>query len=245
MHILITSFDPFGGKKQNNSTLIAKKILVLTRKFRTKHTYSHLQLRTEYNQAAATVLETVATMRAKPEIIISLGEANTSAIRLELRAKNLDNGSITDNAGIKLTEQKIADGLPEYIGSNLPFHQMLYSLNQDQQRMISLSSNAGSFVCNNTMYLCSSKLKDIHYGFIHVPCKHNWKNYFLVRGCAEIIFQMLESLPGLSGKVSRYLPEIGNQNSFPMSLEHINQILAQDDLDEVSKAFLLRAKYIF
>jgi len=170
--ILITAFNPFGGKTTNASLDVLKNL---------DFNLANVNI---YTMILPTVFSTVEDVLlskidlVNPDIILLLGEAgNAKAIRVERVAINIDDARIPDNLGRQPIDQVIKkDGHTAYF-SNLPIKKLVKDLNQNHIHAV-VSNTAGTFVCNHIMYLTldylhRKKADNTIAGFIHFPYIHN------------------------------------------------------------------------
>ncbi len=94
------------------------------------------------------------------------------AIRLERLAFNLADFEIPDNEGAFLQDMPVDTGAPAAIPSRLPLRAIERAL-LDAGIPVRLSSSAGTFLCNATMYTflrASERLQpEVPCGFVHLP----------------------------------------------------------------------------
>jgi pyroglutamyl-peptidase len=163
MRIIVTGFGPFGGMSHNPSEtvlpLLPKRIADLE-----IHT-AILPVETTRVQDALSEL-----YAEKPRAVLHLGLAETrTALSLERVALNVLDFERPDNAGERREDVPVVPGAPLALSSRLPLRAIL---NAWRARAIpaQLSSSAGTFLCNQTMYLSLSQLpSDCPTGFIHLP----------------------------------------------------------------------------
>lgn len=169
--ILITSFEPFGGKSSNNSINVAYEIKNLL-KYNNEIDISLCILPVVYDIAAKKTIECIKKLKNKPKIILSLGEVGCK-IRFEDKAKNrdYDPGTADNKFQVRNNREIIKNG-PKEIKFNLPIQQM-YCAEKDpdiRDEYFTASKHMGGFVCNNTAYILAKTLSaQYQYGFIHVP----------------------------------------------------------------------------
>ncbi len=166
MPILLTGFEPFGELQVNPSQLIVEHFQAEQRP-----DLVGLVLPTAY-QAAGAQIE-AAIQRYQPDAILSLGVAQSrKTISLERIAVNVDDASLTDNAGALASGELIAVEGPIAYWSTLPIQPMLAAL-QAKNIPASISNHAGTFVCNHTFYSARRAVERLNLaipcGFIHVP----------------------------------------------------------------------------
>ena len=168
MHILITGFEPFQGSALNPSEMAAHALAADP---------------PEGVEVTAVILPVhrikgPAALRAalasiQPEAVICLGEASQQAVlSLERVAVNLLEFSIPDNGGDQPVDEPVRAGGPAAYFANLPLRAMLKAI-QAAEVPAALSLSAGSYLCNQVMYVLLDGLAeaegDIPAGFIHLP----------------------------------------------------------------------------
>ena len=162
--ILITAFEPFGGDGINPTQLILERLpeeLGGTR-------LDKLLLPVEFGRAADMAVEEA--LRLSPAAVICLGQAGgRRAVTPELRAVNLMDARIPDNAGFEPHGVPIAEGGPDAMQTRLPVWDIIAHI-----RALGLpaqaSFSAGEYVCNSLMYGVLYRLgESVKAGFIHVP----------------------------------------------------------------------------
>ncbi|MBU6376722.1 MAG: hypothetical protein KGQ59_12040 [Bdellovibrionales bacterium] len=188
--ILITHFDPFGGAPENASKDAAQIAASL---LPSEYDVKVLELPTVYDLAATVALETAKAIQASSELsaVISVGEGSCE-IKLETLGRNRDYApGFPDNAGITRGEQgkpdlvKIDEVGPLAVAMPFPvrraFHRIRWST--EESALLSLSDDAGAFVCNNTAYRLARHFSQpgisIPFTFVHVPnhgCPERQKN---------------------------------------------------------------------
>ncbi len=165
MRILITAFEPFGGRS-DNVTLDVIKLL--------PKEISDMQINTftlPVKRGLCVEWALAAIDRIKPDAVIALGEAGgRNAITVERVAVNLDDFRIEDNAGNKPVDEPIVSGGPDALFSTLPTRRIVDGITE-LGIPCSLSYTAGTFVCNHLMYglLYASREENRPTGFIHLP----------------------------------------------------------------------------
>jgi len=90
-------------------------------------------------------------------------------------AVNYRSGEKPDKAGRRKTSSPIDTSGPDGLFTNLPVEGLVASLNQ-HGIPASLSLSAGSYLCNDTMYLIvrAARHGGFSGGFAHVPCHSEW-----------------------------------------------------------------------
>jgi pyroglutamyl-peptidase len=159
--ILVTSFEPFDARGQNQSFEIAKKL---------KH-IDHLSLPVVFNEAFQGLQQYLKTHQV--DMIISLGEAPVTSIQLEYLALNRMHARIPDNKGKQPLHQHIIEHGQEVYPSSLPLANIERHL-QSLSLRYSVSYHAGTYVCNDLFYRLMHAPLSMPRGFIHVPSDANF-----------------------------------------------------------------------
>jgi len=169
MNILVSYFDPFDAKDNNNSEVVAK---LIEENFKSKNIkLQTCKLRTVFDKAYDILQDCVNAQDVRPDLVISLGESGCKKITLETRGINLDKSIGPDNDGMERNNTLIDPTGEKYLGVTLPLEKAYCALTESQKKSFKISKSAGSFVCNNTLYNGLQKL-DVPYTFIHVPGKN-------------------------------------------------------------------------
>ena len=160
MRILATAFEPFGGRAVNTSALVLEKLPDTVAGCRTEKAL----LPVVFGRAAEKALAHEA------DCILLLGEAGgRNTVTPELRARNIRDARIADNAGQMPRGEKILPDRPEEVPCRLPVREIVEKM-QAEGYGISVSEDAGSFVCNETFYLVSLQCA-VPVSFIHIPAE--------------------------------------------------------------------------
>ncbi len=113
-----------------------------------------------------------ALREVRPQVVIALGQGGgRSAIVVERVAVNLDDAPTADNAGYRPVDQPVVRGAPTAHFSSLPVKAIVSAL-CERGIDASLSTSAGSFVCNHVFYGLMHALvrrPRVIGGFIHLP----------------------------------------------------------------------------
>lgn len=156
--ILITAFEPFGGRAVNTSAEVCR----LLPDTLGGCPVEKVILPVVFRRAAETVLWHEA------DFIFMLGEAGgRAAVTPELRAVNRRNARIPDNAGSQPRDEKIRDDGPEEYRTGIPAERIVQRMREDGYD-IAVSGDAGTYVCNETFYLTGTGSR-VPAAFIHVP----------------------------------------------------------------------------
>ncbi len=161
--VLITGFEPFGGKQTNASWEAVRRlpgrdgdIEICPR-----------LLPVEYMAAGRRLL--AAAEEVLPDLIICTGVAGgRDAITPERIAINWRSAPIPDNAGRTAAGETIDPAGPDGIFTRLRAEEMARDL-QASGLPAAVSFTAGTFVCNDVFYQLMLYGPDVPRGFIHVP----------------------------------------------------------------------------
>ena len=157
MKILLTAFEPFDGRKENQSSKLANQIHL-------EHV-DVLVLPVLY-QFAFTKLRDYLSHKHY-DMIMMLGEGPNKVMHLEHVALNMMDARIPDANGFQPINQPIDDG-PLAIKTTLPLDRFLEIL--DSSHIAHTHSyHAGTYVCNDLFYRMMRLDLQIPCGFIHVP----------------------------------------------------------------------------
>lgn len=167
--ILLTGFDPFGGRNVNISGLVVSH-LAESQPIKGLEIISKI-LPVDKDNAPMRLIDAI--IENRPHAILCLGEASRrSSISIERVALNLLDFRIPDNLGNQPIDQPILPEGPAAYFSTLPVRKIFTAIH-DQGIPAELSLNAGTFVCNQVMYCLMHFLTVNHSespgGFIHLP----------------------------------------------------------------------------
>jgi len=166
--ILLTGFEPFGEYTSNPAGDVAK---ALDGRVFGAEVVRSVVLPVHHAEAALTVSRLLDEIA--PRAIVHLGLAGARArIALERVAVNVMDFEIADNAGYRAAGEPCVPGGPVAYFSTLPLGAILNALTADGVPAY-LSSTAGTYLCNQTMYTTRHVLERrglaIPAGFIHLP----------------------------------------------------------------------------
>lgn len=156
--ILVTAFEPFEGREVNAS---AEVLWALPERIGAFGVDRQL-LPVVFGKAAGQV---------NPEgydFIFLLGEAGRDSVTPETTARNLRSARIPDNGGNQPREEKILPDGPDEYHTPVPVRRIVEQMAAEGYE-ISVSDDAGAFVCNDTFYLVGTRSR-VPVDFIHVPC---------------------------------------------------------------------------
>ena len=162
--ILITAFEPFGGESINPSQQILSKLPNEVNGYSIKK----ILLPVDFIKAPTETIKEYDKLN--PMAVIMLGQAGgRNGISIETTGKNQMNARIPDANGYLPQNERIVSYGEESITSTLPNVKIIDALNSINIP-VSLSSDAGGYVCNTLLYSMLYYNKgSIPTGFIHVP----------------------------------------------------------------------------
>jgi pyroglutamyl-peptidase len=166
--ILLTGFEPFGTYTSNPAAEVAKALD--GRAFGAEAVRSAV-LPVHHAEAARAVERLVD--ETAPRAIVHLGLAGgRMRVALERVAVNVMDFEIADNAGYRATGEPCVAGGPAAYFSTLPLGAILEALVAEGVPAY-LSSTAGTYLCNQTMYGTLHRLAERRHparaGFVHLP----------------------------------------------------------------------------
>lgn len=170
MKILLTGFEPFGELKVNPSQAILERIT-------DGHTLCDVYeintviLPVRFDSAGARIKKTI--QEFKPDVILSLGlSEGSNSITLEKKAMNLKQDVDVRNTKNINGPKLILLGRPISYKSTLPLERIYRSL-KDRNIPVTMSDDAGKYICNYVFYLACHEIKLLKNGgkagFVHVP----------------------------------------------------------------------------
>lgn len=231
--VLITGFDPFDGAAENNSRIIGRKVIHELSLKNKNIEFKFCEIRTVYHKATEMILDCANSMDKFPDLIISVGESGCREPKLETRARNYLKDYSSDNDGVHYSGQIINTNLNKYFASTLDWTQAYCDLPLGAKTRLSLSNDAGTFVCNETLFNFSTKYPEINFGFIHVPaytCDNNSKSR---------TFQIKEVIKALvENKIRQVSPQKYN---YPTSKRSIKKLL-RGELSKCHREFFTKLK---
>ncbi|MFN8482744.1 MAG: pyroglutamyl-peptidase I [Anaerolineae bacterium] len=165
MRILVTGFEPFGGRSRNPSREAALDLDGVT--LAGARVAARI-LPVDTLRAPALLDAAIAELR--PDAVVCLGEAaSRTRLSIERVAVNLLDFPMPDNAGYQPTDQAIVAGGPAAYFATLPVR-WLREVVADEAP-VELSLSAGTYLCNQIMYhvLYTQAGTGVPAGFIHLP----------------------------------------------------------------------------
>lgn len=169
MRVLISGFEPFGGRDTNPTALLIKALENSEISFPARMTVDQILLPVTFENSFHVLNQKIKSYN--PDIIISFGQAaKRDSIELEIKALNRIDADISDNAGVKPQDQLINPNGEDFYLSTLPIQGIETAL-KNASVPAKLSNSAGTYVCNYLFYRLMETNQDTSRlcGFIHVP----------------------------------------------------------------------------
>lgn len=168
--LLLTGFEPFGGERRNPSIELAQAL-----EGERLHGLSIVVQQLPCVFETATRALDAALDRCAPSMVLALGQAGGRCeLSFERVAINLVDARIPDNAGAQPIDRPVqADGPAAYF-TTLPVKAMV-AASRAAGVPASLSTSAGTFVCNQVFYALMHRLATrppapgVAAGFLHLP----------------------------------------------------------------------------
>lgn len=166
--ILVTGFEPFGGDMLNPSWEAAR---ALDGERLGDAVFAARRLPCVVDDAGPVLIDAIEEV--DPALVVCLGLAGgRTDISIERVAINVVDARIPDNAGRQPVDEPVVEGGPTAYFSTLPIKAMLRALHDDGIPA-SISSTAGTYVCNAVFYALSHYIAttrpSLRGGFVHVP----------------------------------------------------------------------------
>ena len=181
--ILVTGFDPFGGETINPAWEAVSRLPDEIGACRVEK----LCVPTVFGEAGRVALERAARVRLKA--VLCVGQAGgRSAVTPEMVAINLRHARIPDNADAEPHDEPVLPGGENALFTTLPVRAMTSAM-LDAGVPAEVSYTAGTYVCNDLMYLMLLHCAPlgISCGFVHVPAGGELDTETVARGlCAAI-----------------------------------------------------------
>ncbi|TMI78927.1 MAG: pyroglutamyl-peptidase I [Bacillati bacterium ANGP1] len=167
--LLVTGFEPFGGRMVNPSGLIVE---ALGGSPVAGYAVQAGVLPVIRSVAAARVAELIRKHRPAAVVCFGQGGPRQTTLRIERLAANVRDYPIADNAGHRASGEPIIAGAPAAYFATLPVTAL-----RDRVRAAGvpcrLSNSAGTFLCNEVLFAAlhhlSTQTPSIPAGFVHVP----------------------------------------------------------------------------
>ena len=195
--LLMTCFEPFGGRETNVSREAVMALPPTIGPFELRRAC----LPVAFGRAAE--LAAQAADELCPAAIVCVGEAaGRTAITPEATARNLRDARIPDNDGAQPHGEPVLAGGPDELCSTLPIDAIVEAI-LSVGVPAEVSHNAGTFVCNDLMYLTLHRFGqgDIPCGFVHVPAGGELDIPTIARGLQATVLSLAKRWGDREGTV--------------------------------------------
>ena len=196
-NIVISYFEPFGGKKTNSSKEVAAEL---------KINANRVCLPVHWDDV---VNELDKILSSEPRYLFMLGEAESyPSVQIERYAHNIATG--VDNGNNKKSNDVIIKDGPKELETNID----LSCINEYE-----ISHDAGKFLCNYSYYLCLAKTVITKVVFIHIPLLHSKGSRSKVRvveDVTKIINTIVNNEKGFLVKLQKQVVTISEDNALEL-----------------------------
>lgn len=207
--ILVTAFEPFGGRTVNRSQLVLEHIARAAATPRGIRPNTRVITRTLPVSFGRLQKAIDRALTCKPDAVLLLGESGTAEeLRLERVAVNRIEASIPDNDGEQPEGLPVVPSGPAAYFSTLPLHAALGSVRR-AGAPAAISHDAGLFACNAAYYLALHRLhgrseEATPVVFVHVPVKSRAVAIrTATRGMLALVRHLLDRAEGQAGRSQR------------------------------------------
>lgn len=163
--LLITGFEPFGGETINPAWEAVKALPDTIGGY----TLYKREIPTAFGEAPHCVLEAAQSLH--PDVVLCIGQAGgRDAVTPERIAVNIRDARIPDNRGSQPEGQWVLETGPAAYFATVPVDAMAAAIRKAGLPG-RVSNSAGTFVCNDTLYLLLNHFdgSPVRVGFVHVP----------------------------------------------------------------------------
>lgn len=174
--MLVTAFEPFGGRSSNRSQLVLEHIARAAATPRGVRQGVRIVTRSLPVSFARLERSVDRALSCKPDVVILLGESGPAEqLELERAAVNRIRAPIADNDGQQPLDRPVAAGGPDAYFSTVRPKPALAAVRKSGAPA-ALSGDAGSFACNAAYYHALHRLhvagrSDVPVIFVHVPSR--------------------------------------------------------------------------
>lgn len=164
--VLLTGFEPFGGRDTN----VSEEVLSLIRDSELRNIVIHKAILPVSFDKGPEMLRNLAES-ILPDFIMMLGETSQSdTVRLERIALNFMDSDRGDNYGRRPEEETISETAPAALFTSFPIKEMR-DLLRNKGFEVRTSTSAGTYVCNRVYFegLELARKRGIDALFVHLP----------------------------------------------------------------------------
>jgi len=221
--VLVSHYDAFGKAKFNNSEKIAQ---LLKEHFKNSEIRIEIcALKTVFDKSYGELENCLKSLPNAPILVLSLGEYGCE-MKAETILRNYDFTQGPDNEGGE-RDGEIIPNSKAFAGLRYPLPVMYCGLSKKERRFLTISNDAGSFVCNNTAYQMNQNYPDLQFGLIHVPANHCWNLDHKNKLTVKILSTMIQSGVQFLGSeffMSPNIPHPSNELKLPILKSEISDL---------------------
>ena len=190
MKILISGFEPFGGRDVNNAWEIA-------RQFIGKDNIDVIKIPVSFEYSHKRIIDSLE--KKKYDFILILGETawTTEYVRLERLAINYKDSLAPDNYGIIADDEEILLNAPKAYFSPVHVKRVTSSLKEKGYK-VKVTNSTGTFVCNsvyyNILHYVSEQKLPVKVLFIHLPASTEIVSLEEMRETIENVISNIEKI---------------------------------------------------
>ena len=166
--ILLTGFEALAGFSSNPSQAVARSL----NNYRVGNVNVVSSILPVDGLVAPKKLERLLS-KLEPDAVLMLGlAAGRTQIALERVALNVLEYRIPDNAGVTKRGEQVLEGQADALFSSLPMTEILEAWREARVPAY-ISDSAGTYLCNQIMFLARALRPSLPAGFIHLPADEN------------------------------------------------------------------------
>jgi pyroglutamyl-peptidase len=158
--ILLTGFEPFGGRTINRSWEIVQRVQADTER---------VQLPVDFEKLARIVPE---WMARRPDAVLLVGEAPQDCVTVETIALNVIHDRRSDNAGRQIEFAPVRENRPLALPATWNAIAVADAIDR-AGAPVEISHHAGTYACNAALYHALDAASELGLrapiGFLHVP----------------------------------------------------------------------------
>ena len=169
MKVVVTAFEPFGGKTSNRSLQIMNR---LEKSPQLKRVEDIRFIEVPVVRGAPLRIMTEILRGAVTDYVLCIGEASRTGLALEHIAANERDYRIPDNEGTMSQRESIVGNGPDHYVASFPYE---FIANAAKAKHIDTNDpdDAGRFLCNELLYaalhITHIDRSSARVGFVHVP----------------------------------------------------------------------------
>jgi pyroglutamyl-peptidase len=186
--ILVTGFGPFGSYETNpawESIRMLHGAVIGRSRIRIE------RIDVVYDLAGPQLADAI--QRTGADLVLSLGVAPGTEIRVETTARNRDTAPVPDNAGVLRQDEPIRPDGPDTVPTRLPVDALVAALRQAGYP-VRTSDDAGGYLCNHLFYELLTRVPaDRVAGFVHVPALEGPWDLERLRAAVRLLLETIDA----------------------------------------------------